>query len=225
LQVFPAAITSRFGALRTEKERLARIGDTNFGRTGLMKHSSTTIVYDYWNRLRGDRAAPERGEIEPGEIRDALADAFVLEIDNGRISFRLAGTRVAALFGRELKGLELEGVWFEPDGSPDLMRLIETVMNETAGCVAGFIGETEEMERVHLEMLLLPLRHRGKTHARIMGVLSPVFTPGWLGLQSVRRMRMISVRMIWPAGRLRSLANAAARRAGFIVHNGGQSQI
>ncbi len=190
-----------------------------------MKHSSTTMVYDYWNRLRGDRAAPERGEIEPGEIREALADAFVLEIDGGRITFRLAGTRVAALFGRELKGLEVEDVWSEPEGSSDLTRLIETVMNETAGCVAGFIGETEGKERIHLEMLLLPLRHRGKTHARVMGALSPVSAPGWLGLQSVQRMRMISVRMIWPTGRLRSLANAAARRAGFIVYNGGQSQI
>ncbi len=55
-----------------------------------MKYASSQIVYAYWDRLRGDRAAPERGEIEPGEIREALADAFVLEMVDGVAMFRLA---------------------------------------------------------------------------------------------------------------------------------------
>ncbi len=44
-----------------------------------MKYASSQIVYAYWDRLRGDRPRPSAARIEPGEIREALADAFVLK--------------------------------------------------------------------------------------------------------------------------------------------------
>src|SRR5882724_4487529 len=70
-----------------------------------MKHSSTRELYNYWNLRRGSRAAPERSDIEPGAIRRVLADTFMLSFDpQGGHPFRIAGTRVCALFGRELKG-------------------------------------------------------------------------------------------------------------------------
>ena len=46
-----------------------------------MKHPTSRMLFSYWDGLRGARAARERGEIEPGEIRHILADTFVLEID------------------------------------------------------------------------------------------------------------------------------------------------
>jgi hypothetical protein len=70
-----------------------------------MKHSSIRELFDYWNERRGRRAAPERGDIEPGDIRGVLADTFILAFDApASHPFRIAGTRVCALFGRELKG-------------------------------------------------------------------------------------------------------------------------
>src|SRR3979411_214660 len=51
------------------------------------------------------RRAPERGDIEPGAIRNVLGDSFIIAYDpEADHPFRLAGTRVCALFGRELKG-------------------------------------------------------------------------------------------------------------------------
>ena len=70
-----------------------------------MKHPSTRELFDYWNARRGRRLAPERDDIEPGHIRRVLADTFIFAFDEGKgHPFRLAGTRVCALFGRELKG-------------------------------------------------------------------------------------------------------------------------
>ena len=43
-----------------------------------MKHSSNRELFEYWNKRRGRRSAPERGEIEPGAIRHVLADTFIL---------------------------------------------------------------------------------------------------------------------------------------------------
>ncbi|MGL4729629.1 MAG: PAS domain-containing protein [Bosea sp. (in: a-proteobacteria)] len=188
-----------------------------------MKNTSSHIVFEYWDRLRGERAAPERGEIEPGEIREALADAFVLETVNHVPVFRLAGTRIAALFGRELKTAPFTSISEDQRAADELGRLMDSVQSETAGAVAGLIAETAEGDKLHLELLLLPLRHRGKTHARVMGALSAATTPSWYGLRPVRKLQIISVRMIWPRSRLRSLAAAAARRAGFVLVQGGRN--
>src|ERR1700691_6391576 len=77
-----------------------------------MKHAASRELYAYWEERRGQRPAPERADIEPGAIRAALSDTFILELDAGDgHSFRLAGTRVCALFGRELKGESFIDLW------------------------------------------------------------------------------------------------------------------
>jgi hypothetical protein len=166
-----------------------------------MKNPSTRLVFDYWDTLRGERSAPERGEIEPGALRHALADTFVLENEPIGPVFRLAGTRLCALFGRELRGRALVALWPDVEAQGDMRRLVQTVMDEAAGAVAGLSAQTQNGATVHLELLLLPLRYRGRTHARILGALSPALSPEWLGLDTLDSMRMISLRMIWPDAR------------------------
>lgn len=166
-----------------------------------MKNPSTRLVFDYWDTLRGERSAPERGEIEPGALRHALADTFVLENEAIGPVFRLAGTRLCALLGRELRGRAFAALWPDVESQGETRRLVQTVMDETAGAVAGLQAETSTGASVHLELLLLPLRYRGRTHARVLGALSPAVTPDWLGLDTLTSMRMISLRMIWPGMR------------------------
>ncbi len=163
-----------------------------------MKNPSTRLVFNYWDELRGERNAPERGEIEPGALRHALADTFVLENEPIGPVFRLAGTRLCALFGREQRGRAFAALWPDVEAQGEMRRLVQTVMDETAGAVAGLSAETISGASVHLELLLLPLRYRGRTHARVLGALSPAVTPEWLGLDTLDSMRMISLRMIWP---------------------------
>lgn len=176
-----------------------------------MKNPSTRLVFDYWDTLRGERSAPERGEIEPGALRHALADTFVLENEPIGPVFRLAGTRLCALFGRELRGRAFTALWPDVEAQGDMRRLVQTVMDETAGAVAGLSAQTQNGASVHLELLLLPLRYRGRTHARILGALSPVLSPEWLGLDTLDSMRMISLRMIWPDARTQRPTEAAAQ--------------
>ena len=88
-----------------------------------MKQASSRELFGYWTARRGTRPAPERGEIEPSAIRRALGDVFILEFDRHQSHpFRLAGTRVCALFGRELKNEPFLSLWDAPsrarDGEP-----------------------------------------------------------------------------------------------------------
>lgn len=197
-----------------------------------MKHATTRTVFSYWNTLRGERAAPERGEIEPGEIRHALADTFILELGAARAAeIRLAGTRFCAFFGRELRGSPFHRLW-SADATRDVIHLIDVVVDETAAVVAGIIGATDEGDTVEFEMVLLPLRHRGKTHSRLLGAISPAAVPSWIGLHPVVSLSLKSMRVIRTSGqpgegepRAEEAADvdASERRRQFVVHSGGLS--
>jgi hypothetical protein len=188
-----------------------------------MKHPATRILFDYWDRLRGERSAPDRGEIEPGAIRHILADTFVLEIDEtGAPSFRLAGTRLCALFCNEMKATPFIPLWAQA-GRQEISNLVAAVMDEAAGIVGGVSGQTQGGKNVDLELLLLPLRHRGRTHTRMLGALSPAIIPPWLGLEPIVSLSTLSLRVIWPSGREEgTIDHAAERRRHFIVHRGGR---
>src|SRR5581483_10967665 len=116
-----------------------------------MKHPSTRELFEYWNKQRGRRPAPERNDIEPGAIRRVLADTFVLAFDTAKgHPFRIAGTRVCAAFGRELKGEQFVGLWDEP--SRTLVRdLVHIVAHEAVGVVASAACANAEGARLDLE--------------------------------------------------------------------------
>jgi len=98
-----------------------------------------------------------------------------------------------------LRGRTFAAIWPDVESQGEMRRLVQTVMDETAGAVAGLSGETTTGAPVYLELLLLPLRYRGRTHARVLGALSPTTTPEWLGLDTLDSMKMISLRMLWPS--------------------------
>jgi hypothetical protein len=194
-----------------------------------MKQASSRELFGYWTARRGKRPAPERGEIEPSAIRRALGDVFILEFDrHGGHPFRLAGTRVCALFGRELKNEAFLDLWNEEIRAP-LAQLLAIVADETTGIVAAAKGRTAEGWSQDLELVLLPLAHRGDTHARMIGALAPLTPPVWLGSSHLGVLSLGSVRHLDPkletptAARLVAGTQGLARRAAFTVHQGGRT--
>jgi len=164
-----------------------------------MKTAPTRRMYAYWNERRGSRLAPERGDIEPGAIREILGDSFIVSYDAAtEHPFRLAGTRVCALFGHELKGEPFVQLW--DLASRDLLRgLATTVADEGGAVVAGVGGRTVQGSHTDLELLLLPLYHRGRMRLRLLGVLTPIAVPYWLGAEQVVTLTLGAVRHLGPA--------------------------
>lgn len=166
-----------------------------------MKHPSVRALHAYWDRLRKGRAAPERAEIEPAEIGRLLGDIFLLENgENPRHAVRLAGTRLCALIGHELRGRSF-GAFFAAEDRATLFGLFEAVADGQTPAVVSLIGETDDDRSVDLEMVLLPLRHRGKTHARMLGSVVPLDVPYWTGTAPLARLRIKTLRMIYSADR------------------------
>lgn len=194
-----------------------------------MKHGSSRQVFEYWNERRGQRVAPERGDIEPGPIRRALSDTFILGKDaSGTFRFRLSGTRSCALFCRELKGADFIGLW-EKTERPGMWDLITAAADQSAGFVAGVTGRTATGVAAELELLLLPLQHRDRSQMRLLGVLAPLVPPYWLGAVPIDSLTLGTIRHLGPdtqhdlAPRLVPGTENGRSRRGLVVYDGGRS--
>lgn len=166
-----------------------------------MKHPSSRDLYAYWNERRGSRLAPERADIEPSAIRQVLGDTFVLAVDGiAQHPFRLAGTRLCALFGRELKSESFVKLWDRSEQTA-MRELLAVVMEEQTGVVASVSAATadDNVLAVNLELLLLPLAHQSKAEARVLGAMAPMTAPYWLGTRSVAGLKLGMFRHIGAA--------------------------
>jgi hypothetical protein len=193
-----------------------------------MKHPSTRAVFEYWDRKRGGRPAPARADIDPTDIRNALGDTFMLAADFvDQLRFRLAGTRVCALFGREIKGEAFATLWSETTRK-SVEDLLTAVTDESAGVVAGVTARTTDGHQADLELLLLPLAHTGHARIRALGVLAPAQSPYWIGAKPVAELTLGTLRHIGdgaeshPAPRLAPAIEDVRLRHGFVVYSGGR---
>ena len=163
-----------------------------------MQKASTKTLYDYWNSLRGSRSAPDRRDIDPTRIRGALANTFILELnDQSAFDFRLAGSHLCAAYARELKGRSFTRLWHVRDRDA-MDTLVRAVTEDHAVALITFQGTTALHTRTSIETILLPIRHNGSTHTRILGAMSALDEPYWFGVEPILEQRITGLRLIWP---------------------------
>lgn len=162
-----------------------------------MRHASSRQLFDYWNRIRDNRVAPTREEIEPSDIRNLLSDTFILEVSGTlrTISYRLAGTRLCAAFGRELKGYGFLGHWSE-DNCFDVAKVLSGVYCDFKPTVLVMRGFTESGKQVDYEMVILPLEPMADGSTRLLGIATPAKDYYWLGAEPLVNCTLRSARQI-----------------------------
>ncbi len=163
-----------------------------------MQRTSTKTLFNYWNQLRGSRSAPERKNVDPTKIRDALSNTFILEaLGQGDFSFRLAGSHLCSTYCRELKGRPFDQLWSKKDRDA-IRTLIKAVTEDHAVALVTFDGTTQSSNTLSFETILLPLRHNGSSTNRILGAMTASDEPYWFGAQPVIDQRITGLRLIWP---------------------------
>jgi hypothetical protein len=190
-----------------------------------MKHASSRELHAYWEEKRGSRPAPERSDIEPGAIRGALSDAFIIGLNRpAGYPFRLAGTRVCALFDREIKGESFLGLWTIAS-RPVVSSLLTILADECIGTVAAVSAQSADGDTVELELLLLPLGVARPIFARAIGVLAPLKVPPWLGVSPIGGLTLGGRRHLGAELERRFLPRLMAPRTrrGLTVYEGGRS--
>ncbi|RWC31153.1 MAG: PAS domain-containing protein [Mesorhizobium sp.] len=162
-----------------------------------MNQNGSITLFHYWNRLRDGRPAPKRSEVEPADIKSLLADTFILERDTRRQAvFRLAGTRLCASYGRELKGFSFPSLWREKDQRL-VSRLIHGVFEQKSVVLISYEGFSRNGRSNKFELLALPL-DGGVENPRCLGVISAVEKPFWLGADPITDALIDSIRVIDP---------------------------
>ncbi len=166
-----------------------------------MKHKSCRALYDYWDRLRDGERAPLRSAIEPSAISEHLRDTFILEASQPSYPFRLAGTRLCALLGNELRGASFLDLW-SPEDRLQMRSVLSGIADEGVGAVIGVAAKGRPDHQITLELLLLPLvlsndaNPSGPNFDRILGALMPMQLPYWLGLEPLQGLEITSSRQL-----------------------------
>lgn len=66
----------------------------------------------YWDSLRGTHLVPPRMALDPAQMRPHLQNAAILEAPRpGTVRIRLAGARINALMGMEVRGMPLRALF------------------------------------------------------------------------------------------------------------------
>jgi hypothetical protein len=150
-----------------------------------MNQNGSITLFHYWNRLRDGRPAPKRSEVEPADIKSLLADTFILEKDTrGEAVFRLAGTRLCAVYGRELKGFSFPS-------------LFHGVLDQKSVVIITYEGFSRSNRSSKFELLALPL-DGGVENPRCLGVISAAEKPFWLGADPIVDALIDSIRAVDP---------------------------
>lgn len=67
--------------------------------------ASQAELVQHWYACRVDEGLPQRESLDPGAIRAHLAYISIVEVeDAGDVRFRLAGSRLRQILGREMRG-------------------------------------------------------------------------------------------------------------------------
>ncbi|WOH68903.1 PAS domain-containing protein [Bradyrhizobium sp. BWA-3-5] len=182
-----------------------------------MKHPSSREFFAYWNAKRGDARAPDRSEIEPGAVRELLGDIFVLSYDNSAgYPFRVAGTRVSALLGRDLKDASFSALFTEHSRG-EIEEIITYVAEEMLPAIAGVTATSDDGKTAHLELLLLPFNNRAHAPISLTGLLAPFED----NLTTIGDFKLTSWRYVHTPQKFvpRALRKLAIAR-GFMVYEG-----
>jgi len=191
-----------------------------------MQQPTSRQLYAYWDRVRNGRVAPRRFEIEPAKIAALLPETFIAE-GAGTLGhrFRLAGTRICEQFGRELRGADLLSLWEDADRDA-VASLLRTVFADAAVGYGRFKAYSHTNRQANFEFVLLPLIHTGEAINRILGAITAIEPPFWLGAEPLLRQEIVELNVHWPDGVPAFMARGGAEvislaRRRFRVLEGG----
>jgi hypothetical protein len=165
---------------------------------GQILHPGSRQLFRHWEMLRAERACPTREEFDLASLKPLMADMIIIDRDHLRNSFRfrLAGTRVCSLFGRNVTGTSVVENWdnFEADV---ISRHLLTVVNQQQPAVVRMRLTTDRGQVVAAELVALPVQMRGSHRIQIIGALFPFRSAQSLGHSGISHTELVSARVIW----------------------------
>src|SRR5262245_15382588 len=197
-------------------------------------HPGSRALFRHWETIRGERSVPSRSDLDLRRITDIVPWLFILERNPVRQAYRwrLAGTGIGLLWGRELTGGEFLDEWRAHE-RPGFGAILDRVVAELQPCIARAHALSIEGDWVKLELLGVPIRTTASNQVQILGTVLPLENPKWLGHVPLDSLSLQNTKLIWtepipgaPPGLLPSSppspSPSEAGAAAFTVIQGGK---
>ncbi len=155
-----------------------------------------------------------RLEIEPSRISSILPETFMLERDGSGHATTIGwpARGCARYFGVELRGTNLLAGWTASDRAA-IAASLKSTCEQGAVTLLTIEAGADTARRVQLEVIMLPLMHANNTMERVIGAMSVLTSPHWLGYEQLTNKRLIDHELIWPDGRPRAIIERTGREA------------
>ena len=133
-------------------------------------YAAIAQVVAYWNAIRKGHGVPNRSDVDPRGIEQALENAFILErVTVGMARLRVAGSHLNALMGNETRGMPITA-FFVPAVRRVVAGMLEEVFQRPAqGSFSLNAGGGPFLPPLEGRMVLLPLRSDLGDVSRILG--------------------------------------------------------
>lgn len=161
-----------------------------------MKNPILVELLDHWERLRGGRIAPQRSEIDPRQIENALQHAFILErVADGEARFRIAGMDLCALMGMEVRAMPATSI-IQPDDRAVFSGILEKLFTKPEIVELTLEAANPGRTALGADMLLLPMTNETGKITRVLGCLvangTPTDTPHRFAIKARKVTRIVA---------------------------------
>ncbi|MBN8951972.1 MAG: PAS domain-containing protein [Rhizobium sp. 60-20] len=167
------------------------------GHGRIMRQKTSIDIFTYWEHIRGNADAPMRNLIQPSAVSHILPELFILENtvdDNPR--FRLAGTAICNLMGREIRGENFAALWAGSQ-QDDPVRIAAGVMTHVVPASVHATGYCISGRSMTFEMILLPVRTASDRCDRLLGCLTPGAQTTWLDNERLEFLALDRSRLLY----------------------------
>lgn len=138
-----------------------------------MRQDAATKILAYWESLQGDAPVPSAASVDPRALKGHLPDIFMLErLDRAVFAFRLAGTRMCARFGRELRDHDFIRL-FPAAQQGEMLTRLNQALQAGESVVLDALAATLDGRTIETQIVLMPLTDGEGNVVRLLGALLP----------------------------------------------------
>ena len=193
-----------------------------------IRHPGTRALFSFWEKIRGEKAAPNRDDLDLRQIAAIAPNLLMLERDHlfQTFKWRLAGSEISQLYRQNLTSTDALAGWrsFERD---TLKQLFTTVIARLQPCLVRYHLTTDTGQVIGAELVGLPIHARNGSRFHIFGGIFPLRDISNLGYSAITFLELTAARSIWteplPGDKLvASLNNPDIRPPGLRLIKGGR---
>ena len=161
-------------------------------------HPTARELFRFWESARGEMAAAKKQSMQLSKISKILSHVCILERNVHQQSYvwRLAGSGICRLWGKELTGTDVLETW--PEFEKQTMASgFDMVVAMLQPCVSRFKAVNSFGSEIGIEFLCLPIQDSKTGAIQILGTVVPFRSPDWLGTRELVSFELSAMRKIW----------------------------